>query len=83
MNPKFFLPKMVALYQRRKFCRDMVLIFVAQLLSWPAVSCRGIFSCYFLRFFRDIVLLMLFVLCRDMVVFCIHRVSPNSMDLFS
>ena len=47
-------PKIIALSRQRKLCHDMVLIFVAQLLSWPAVSYRDIFSCYLHRFCRDI-----------------------------
>ena len=37
VNPKIYGPKW-------SLCRDMVLIFVAQLLSWPVVSCHNVFS---------------------------------------
>ena len=45
-NGRFVITKKVLSQHVSYLCRDMVLIFIAQLLSWPAVSYRDIFSCY-------------------------------------
>ena len=54
MDPQKNVAQLVALSRHRKLCRDIVFIFVPQILSWPTVSIEIDFLCFLLGFFRDI-----------------------------